>query len=117
MTHEEFSALGTGMEWSIYENDDLDNTNIDLSVPEGVADGEYMITHQYLDNTGMSHNLAEVRNGKFEPVTTGRACYEATWRSYSGTDEEAEYGDTVIHNFIEGFEIIDTNTLMVWCGS
>ena len=115
MTHDEFSALGTGMDWSIYENDD--DTTIDLSAPEGVPDGEYMITHEYLDNLGMSETLAEVRNGKFEPVTTGRACYQAVRRSYRTTFEEVEDREYVHHCFIEDFTLINNDTLMVGCGS
>ena len=116
MTREEFNALGSGMSWAIYENEDLDNTNIDLSVPEGVADGEYVIIYEHIDNIGMSDTLAEVRNGKFDPVTTGQACYEAVCRSYLGTDQEPELGETLTDNYIEEFEIIDTNTLIVACG-
>ena len=95
MTAGQWRQAGYPMVWSIYQEGAYDGqeeharAQLDLSAPEGMADGIYNVFHHAF--TGVSRigraGGVEIRQGHFVPGPTQEAIFQAVCRSY-GLDPE-----------------------------
>lgn len=126
-TYKDWAEAGFVMVWSIYDTQSIhlnvEDWQLDFSVPEGVSDGVYPVRYRSAQGVGTSGNLpnsyAKIVDGKFVPYFTEKACLEAVMASYGRVPAMARSrGLSIDHIYIEGFRFDeDAGTLEVTVGS